>query len=73
MKFAKQQIKIQFCSMQIQNSLPIGASVPALGLSNKAVFDGEYYFYILVVKRFHWVLWFFPLLKNQFFQVTTRS
>ena len=30
--------------MQIQNSLPIGASVPALGLSNKAVFDGEYYF-----------------------------
>ena len=44
MKLAKQQIKIQFCSMQIQNSLPIGASVPALGLSNKAVFDGEYYF-----------------------------
>ena len=27
--------------LQVTDSLPVGASVPALGLSNKAVYEGE--------------------------------
>ena len=27
--------------LQVADSLPVGASVPALGLSNKAVYEGE--------------------------------